>query len=255
VGWFEPPSRLSPSAQDTFDQCPQRWKFGRLDHLTEESTVAQVKGSFVHDVLDRLLGRPPEQRTLETAKAIAKELWAETWEKEWAETEDRDRDPNDFRWKSWWVIESYFKMEDPAKIHPAGREAEYLGSIGAVPMKGIIDRWERTDGGAIIADYKTGKVPRPLYADKPMKQMLIYGDLIEQAHGITVERADLLYVTFGQVVQITPTKQNVAEMRSSVAETWDKLNVACETGVFKPIPGRLCDWCSFKPVCPAWTTE
>ncbi len=34
---------------------------------------------------------------------------------------------------------------------------------------------------------------------------------------------------------------------------WAAIERAMERDEFPPRPGPLCDWCSFKDICPAWT--
>jgi putative RecB family exonuclease len=36
---------------------------------------------------------------------------------------------------------------------------------------------------------------------------------------------------------------------------WDAINRAIVRNEFPPRPGRLCDWCQYKHICPAFTEE
>ena len=49
---YETPAYMSPSSIGTFNQCPMRYKYAKLDRIPEDSTEAQVLGSFVHEVLE-----------------------------------------------------------------------------------------------------------------------------------------------------------------------------------------------------------
>ncbi|MGA0152949.1 MAG: PD-(D/E)XK nuclease family protein, partial [Ilumatobacteraceae bacterium] len=49
-----PPAYLSPSSIGTYRDCPQKFKFSRIDGLKEPPTWATHLGTFVHDVLEHL---------------------------------------------------------------------------------------------------------------------------------------------------------------------------------------------------------
>ena len=49
------PKYLSPSSIGTFNQCPMRYKYAKLDKIPEPSTEPQILGSFVHEILEDLL--------------------------------------------------------------------------------------------------------------------------------------------------------------------------------------------------------
>jgi hypothetical protein len=40
---------------------------------------------------------------------------------------------NEFRWRSWWCIENYFKVEDPTNMEANGLEEIVQGDINGVP--------------------------------------------------------------------------------------------------------------------------
>ena len=55
---YDYPKYMSPSSISTFQQCPLKFKFYKLDRLPTESTEAQHLGSFVHEVLEELFTYP-----------------------------------------------------------------------------------------------------------------------------------------------------------------------------------------------------
>lgn len=253
------PEYLSPSSIDTFKQCPLKFKFSRIDRLVDEPTEATVLGSFVHAVLEDLYALPAAERTLSASRSIM----SAQWEKEWgahaaAVLRGKEKAMHAFRWNAWWCIENYFKLENPTAIEPEGIEYELNSHINDVPVRGFIDRWHLGDEGVVISDYKTGKTPRPPYVDGKFFQLILYADVLCSTVEKPLERVELLYLKDGVKLQRSMSEevqQSIASMRQTVVETNAAVKERCERGEFEPTPNKLCDWCSYKSICPAWTKE
>ena len=56
----------------------------------------------------------------------------------------------------------------------------------------------------------------------------------------------------GTRVAYEPTPDARAEMVSTVTSVWNGVDSSCTSGEFEARKSRLCDWCSFKSICPAW---
>ena len=67
---------LSPSRANDFKQCPLLYRFRAIDRLPEVPTAAQVRGTLVHAVLERLFLLPAEERTPEAARTLLGPTWA-----------------------------------------------------------------------------------------------------------------------------------------------------------------------------------
>ncbi len=250
---------LSPSSINTFRQCPLKFKYEKIDKRRQPGTVETLKGSFVHEILEYLFKEPAENRTTDTAKAIAAERWAASWQKKVRKLISEDRDLNNFKWQSWWLVENYFKMEDPSTIEPVGLERWVDGPvINGIRVRGIIDRLIKTEEGLlVIQDYKTGKTPRendPWEADK-IFPLMVYADLAEAETETEVSSMELLYLQSGKVIEFSPTEKNREAMYRRVIETSAAVDEACQTGNFPPSKSKLCDWCFFKKECPAWKND
>ena len=247
---YEVPAYFSPSSLSTYMQCPQRFKFEKIDKIRSGDTEATVRGSFVHEILEELLKLDPEQRTIEVAKNLSRELWNQSWAKK-AEPVAKG-ETSQFMWTSWWCVENYFEMEDPKTIEPMGLEVKVEGLIEGVPLFGIVDRWIMEDGKIIVQDYKSGKVPKTQYSHDKKLQIMIYADLLEKQTGLEAGRMDLLYVKEGKVVSYEPTDELRAALAHDVAGAWDSMVSDCETEEFATKTGPLCGYCDHKPYCPAF---
>jgi putative RecB family exonuclease len=248
---YEYPKYMSPSSISTFQQCPLKFKFSRLDKLPSESTEAQVLGSFVHEVLEELFKLSRVDRTEVSARRLARELWTSKWAEEFKDL-GKSCDENEFRWKAWWCLENYFAMEDPTLFDAAGIEAKMEGEINGVPLLGIIDRWSIEDNKIVISDYKTGKKPRPQYEWEKKMQITIYSILLKEQTGMDIERAELLYVKSGQFAKYNVDEDLENAVRVEVRNTWDQVTSMCDSGEFETRTGPLCNWCDYKSICPEW---
>ena len=145
-------------------------------------------------------------------------------------------------------------LEDPASTELDGMEHEVLAEVDGVAMKGFIDRFVfDSDGTVIISDYKTGKVPNPRFTNEDDKffQLITYALMLQEADQEETSRVQLLYLKAKQKheVAVTPVKLNIA--RGVIVETKEMVDASCSTGDFATNVTRLCDWCYFKPQCPA----
>lgn len=248
-----PPPHLSPSSINTFNQCPQKFKFNKLDLIADDPNEAGLMGNFVHDVLEEFYKKPKDERTTQTAKVIAGELWESRWRElvePWVKGEESIRM---FRWNSWWCIENLWSVEDPLLVEPTGLEHELNGDIMGVRIKGFIDRFSiREDGGITISDYKTGKTPKKHYTDDKFFQLLVYAWLLNEGSLFTVDTIELLYLKEGVRLWSPVNEENLQGMANIVVQTKIEVDKACETGDFPTRKSVLCDWCSYKEICPAW---
>ncbi len=250
---LEPPPYLSPSSISTFQQCPLKYKYSRIDGLQDPPTEATLRGNFVHSVLEEMYCFPAETRTLETAKNLAKDLWDSDYAERVAPYVRGDEALRLFRWSSWWCIENLFSMEDPTALHFDGIETELNDSIDGVAIKGFIDRWRKTDDGIIVGDYKTGKTPSPRFRDDKYFQLLLYAYVLEKQLNQTVKEIELLFIKDSVRLSKEVTDEDRENVRSTVVSIRKEIDARCVTGEFEPIKHRLCDWCNYKSICPIWS--
>lgn len=252
---LEPPPHLSPSSIAVFQQCPLRFKFSKIDGMREPDTEATIMGNFVHEILEMLFKMEPEERTIDSAKAVASALWNEGgWRSDVSNVIGADESRlREFRWKSWWCVENYFKVEDPKTIKPDGIEHEVNDLIDGVKIKGFIDRWSSSETGITVSDYKTGKTPAPKYRKDKFTQLLIYAILLEQETGVPAEKIELLYLKEGKVLSSEVKQEDVSHVKSTIVNVHSEMMRRCEAGKFEHKTSVLCGWCSFKKICPAWT--
>jgi putative RecB family exonuclease len=79
-----------------------------------------------------------------------------------------------------------------------------------------------------------------------------YAFLCEQVLGRRPARIQLLHLAEPVAISLVPSEQSIRGLRTRTEAVWAAVEKACETEDFRPKPGKLCDWCSYKAYCPAF---
>ena len=247
------PEYLSPSSIATFRQCPLKYKFSRIDGITEPPTEATLLGTFVHEVLENFYSQEPHLRNAQLAKSLLAEIWTKYADDVAKVLRNNPETLRNFRWRAWWCVENVMKMEDFSSLQFDGIETELNAEIDGVRIKGFVDRWVQNDDKIVIADYKTGKVPRAPWQDDKFDQLLIYGIILSEMLQKPLGSVELLYIAHGKSLTKTPTEDDIARVKAEIVETRKAIDERCESGVFEATPSNLCSWCHYKTICPEWS--
>ena len=82
---------LSPSRAADFKQCPLLYRFRAIDRLPERPGAAQVRGTLVHAVLERLYTLPAAERVPAAARELVAPAWAQLLADDpWLSPQDRE---------------------------------------------------------------------------------------------------------------------------------------------------------------------
>lgn len=103
-----------------------------------------------------------------------------------------------------------------------------------------------------IVDYKSGKAPKPRYADKALWQLRFYA-LLWRAHtGTTPALLRLIYLggSEPQFLDHCPTDEELDTFAGEVVALWSQISDAFDRLDFPARPGPLCPWCPFQAMCP-----
>lgn len=247
------PDRLSPSSISTFRQCPLKFKFSKIDGLRDAPTEATMLGNFVHEILETMYALPPDQRTHDVARNIARDLWSSKWEEQVTTLIRAEKELKLFRWTAWWCVENLWLLENPLEVQPWAIEEHVEGEISGIKLHGFIDRLHVDGDTAKVCDYKTGKTPKKNYVDDKFFQLIIYTQLLQSA-GIEAKNleVELLYLKDGVRFAKQVTAEDVEKVASVIAEVRTGIEKRCRDGYFEPSKSILCNWCGFKSICPAW---
>lgn len=253
----QPPSSLSPSRASDFMQCPLLYRFRVIDRLPEKPSEAATRGTLVHAVLERLFDNPAVERTAGRATALIPGQWDRLLESKPELSELFADDAQGERLSRWLteaerLVERWFSLEDPTRLEPAERELFVETELeSGLRLRGVIDRIDVAPTGEVrIVDYKTGKAPRPEYAEGALFQMKFYALVIWRLKGVVPRRLQLVYLGSGNVMTYDPVVADLERVERKLLALWEAIRLATETGEWRPRPTKLCGWCDHQAVCP-----
>ncbi|MGI8983258.1 MAG: RecB family exonuclease [Acidimicrobiales bacterium] len=248
------PTSLSPSKVAAFKDCALAFRFSNIDRLPAPPSPAATKGSLVHRALELLYCEPAPARTLPAALACLERARAEFA----ADPEfvglglDTDAEAQ-FASEAEGLVRRYFTLEDPRTVHPIGLELLLEAEVGSLKLRGIIDRLDLDgDGGLVVTDYKTGRVPGVIHEQSRLGGVHFYAFLCERVLGRRPARIQLLYLSKPVSIVCEPSAQSVRGLKQRTAAIWKAVERACAEEDFRPRPSALCGSCSFQEFCPSF---
>jgi putative RecB family exonuclease len=244
--------RLSPSRVNDFTNCPQLYKYRAILNLPEAISLDAERGKLVHAVLEDLFEFPRIDRTFTSALS----LLPEAWQKQLAEKPELETLVTNH--KEWMdraesLLQTYFILEDPSSFESTYRELHLEKNFtDEIYLHGYVDRLDVAPTGEVrIVDYKTGKAPKPGWEEKALFQLRVYALLYWRNEGVLPKLLQLLYLGDGKTVKSSPNEKELEATERILKNIGDEILTAIETDFFPPKKSRLCDWCSFKNICPA----
>jgi putative RecB family exonuclease len=251
---------LSPSRAADFKTCPLLYRFRTIDRLPERKSAAAVRGTLVHTVLEKLYELPRAERSREAAQALVPGAWAELREEPGvAELFAADGAGDAGSLESWLasagkLVDTYFTLEDPTRIEPAGREELVEVTLpDGLLLRGFVDRIDVAGNGALrVVDYKTGSMPREAFEAKALFQMKFYALVLWRTRGVVASQLKLLYLGDGDALTYAPEEAELVRFERTLQAIWAAIERAVATGDFRANKTRLCGWCDHQALCPAF---
>ena len=250
---------LSPSRAADFKQCPLLYRFRAIDRLPELPSRAQVRGTLVHAVLERLYDLPAADRRPAAAHALVESEWARLHHDAPELLDALFAGADDPALAEWLasaepLLDAYFRLEDPRRLEPTARELLVETELpSGLLLRGYVDRLDVAATGQVrIVDYKTGAAPRPVAEARALFQMKFYALVVLHLRGVVPDQLRLLYLTDGESLTYQPDAAQLLRFARTLEAIWAAILAAAADGEFRPNPSRFCEWCSHRPLCPAW---
>ncbi|MCK9822866.1 PD-(D/E)XK nuclease family protein [Nocardioides cavernae] len=105
-------------------------------------------------------------------------------------------------------------------------------------------------GEGFIPTHNTGRSPSEGFEAKALFQMKFYALVIWRLRGIVPSVLQLIYLGNGEIVRYEPDEDDLRATERKVEAIWTAIQLAQQTGDWRPSPSRLCDWCSYHQYCP-----
>jgi putative RecB family exonuclease len=233
--------RLSYSSINTYETCPQKFRFQYEDRLPTSPSPALAFGDSLHQALHRFHSRPvPVAPSVDELQEMLESVWVR----------DGVSDPSEERMyldHGRQVLAQYHRENAPSYQIPAALEFRFTIDIEGVQLAGVIDRMDRIPGGGYeIIDYKTNRrLPPQERIDRDL-QLSIYAVAAKEVWGIEPERLTLYYLLPGQRMSTTRTAADAEDLRRRIGTVAERIGA----GMFEPRENPLCDWCEFQALCP-----
>ena len=252
----------SNSRIETFEQCPRKYKFRYIDNIrTESEGIEAFVGKRVHETLEKLY-RDLKMAKLRTLEELL-QFYESEWEKNWHGKVQVVREgitPGNYFELGKRCIADYYKRYHPFN---QGRtlgleeriELKLKDGDKAYTIQGYIDRltWDPDSETYEIHDYKTGSaVPTQEEADED-RQLALYQLGIKQRWP-DAKKVKLIwhYLASDKDIISSRTDKDLATLEREVIEAIHHIEEEAKLGRWDVRVSRLCEWCEYKPICPAW---
>ncbi|MBI4450205.1 PD-(D/E)XK nuclease family protein, partial [Candidatus Uhrbacteria bacterium] len=171
-------------------------------------------------------------------------LYEAAWIDDWFESKQQQREYHENGRRI--LKEFYAKHEREGWPDVHATEQPFTVKFGTYSVLGKADRIDqRPDGGVEIIDYKTGRPREKLEADDKM-QLLIYQVAASQALGLTPKVLSYYYLEDNTKVSFLGTSEELEVLETTIADIGQRI----ASGDFAATPGRHCQYCDFKNICP-----
>jgi RecB family exonuclease len=243
------PLRLSFTRVDTYRQCPLRYRYAYLDKLPGQPSPHLSWGASVHAALERWwTSKLPAAPSVDVLLQGLYDCWDDTG------FEGMDREE-----KLAW----YRHAQDILRRHHARFATSYVPAVAAeewfcldlapdLEVVGSIDHVARTPSGGIgIVDWKTNKRAKTREEVRGSLQLAIYTLAAVDLWGHEPEWVALDFVIPGVRVTVAREDIDTDAALATLHDVADRVRAAA----FSPNPSRLCDYCDYRGLCPAFEGE
>jgi putative RecB family exonuclease len=240
----------------SFEQCPLQYKLKYIDSIPEPVENIEVfVGKRVHEVLEQLFrtltpNAPPSLKDLRASYRTA-------WDQKWNQNVRIVRGDSPQLYFSYGTkcIDHFYNTHVPfnqsATLYLEHKLEFCLDDSGAYGIQGYADRIsKRSDGVYEIHDFKTGRralTQRDADSDRQLGLYEIGFRVSEPA----AKKVDLVWHCLG--AGVTVRSHRTPSRRTRIRQDTLQLIKHIESQTqFPANKTRLCDWCSYRTVCPAW---
>jgi DNA helicase II / ATP-dependent DNA helicase PcrA len=237
------PLKISPSAIDTLESCPQKYLFNYAWRLRGGPAAAMSFGSVMHNTIKYFIGEMAKGHTLPFEEVERK------FELEWTSAgfED-DYQEQEYKKDGLAQLRAFYASTLASPPDVVAQEKVFdLPMENNVVLTGRMDQVNcLAPGQEEIVDYKTG---RPRNEDKAKKdvQLSVYALAAREVFDWNPVRLTLHYLQTNQPVSATRDDKQLKKVRAEIQEAAADIRA----GEFPAKPGFACRFCDYESICPA----
>ncbi len=261
--------RTSYSAISTYLQCPKKYKFQEIDRIRIPKSREAIFGTLIHQTLKFMFKRDPLFPTLDEVI----DYFRTNWPSQEIFGEEARQDPLKHPWtgeenKAYFeegvrMLKKFYEKNAPWNYTVVDLESRFEVTLTNEKtgethiLAGIIDRIDKLpDGTYEIIDYKTSKrMPPQKTLDENLQLSLYSLGLQNRWPHLSAEdiKMSLYFLKHSEKLSTKASEESTRKTKESILNTINEIKTRISAGKeFEPMPSPLCDWCSFKPMCPAW---
>lgn len=241
-----------------FEQCGLKYKFRYIDKIQPpiEATIEAFLGKCMHAALEYLYQQKMKDILVELDDVLA--YYLRKWHREFSEKlliVDRYLKAEDYLNKGIKFLTKYYLKHYPFPEQTLATEKKiFLDLKDECKLIGFIDRlaWNEQEQRYEIHDYKTGALKTQEQADAD-RQLALYALALREE---LRDGKDIVliwhYLGYDQHLISQRNEIQFSQLKQEILELINEIE---KTKVFYPRKSKLCHWCEFKPICPAWTKQ
>jgi len=248
----------SHSRLSSFENCPKKFHFRYVLQVPQETEgIEAFVGKRVHEVLERLYLFIERDQVPGLQKVVARyhALFDEHFDEARVRIVKPGMKVDDYRRLGEDCLTNFYQRHYPfdadETLGVERRVVFHLDEERRYGVQGVVDRIVRTRDGTIeIHDYKTGSyVPSQKRLDED-RQLALYqiGVSNELGHDAPI-RLVWHYLAKNRRCVSERSPEQLEQLRAETIELIDRIEAERE---FPAEKNRLCDWCEFRDICPAW---
>jgi len=233
--------QLSASAIETYEECPQKFKFSHYLRIPTGPQPALTFGNIMHQCVRRYF-ELRKQGPVEFEKLES--YFAQTWKSTGFEDDYQEQA---YRKAGLEQLRAFAKKHESNQTLPVGAETYFSLDVGDVVLEGRIDQINPLSERSVeLVDYKTGRPRSQKDADKSL-QLSVYALAARDQLRLNPARLTFYSLTNNEPVSTVRTPKDLdavlGEIRGVAAQIRQQL--------FPPKPGFVCQYCSYGLICPA----
>lgn len=247
----------SHSQLETFLQCKLKYKFKYIDRIKvpQPKTVELFMGDVVHQALKFLYDGVAKGTVF--PKEFAIKSFDDTWKQLWKDDIliVRDKTAKDYQDMGRTFISQFYDLYFPFdQIEIIGLETnDRYVLIDGNQYYVRIDKLGKSpdgDGTYYVCDYKTNNKLKSDSELEKDRQLAMYSLWVKQKFpDAKTVKLVWYFLAHNKKIEIEHSQESLSAIEQRTLDIIKQIETAKD---YPANPTKLCDWCEYKSMCPAW---